>query len=49
MQFFDFTLPKTLKYDSMSALFGFLKYKKYLFVGLKKFLLSSFLQDEVRI
>jgi len=48
MLFSDFTLPKTLIYGSIPAVFGFLKYKKYLFVGLKKFLPTIFLQDEVR-
>jgi hypothetical protein len=38
MLFFDFTSPQTLKYGSMSAVFGFLKYKNYSFVGSKKFL-----------
>jgi len=49
MLFSDFTLPKTLIYGSIPAVFGFLKYKKYLFVGLKKFLPTIFLQDEVQI
>ena len=43
MLFFDFTSPQTLKYGSMSAVFGFLKYKNYSFVGSKKFLPSDFL------